>query len=105
MANKASENNGIGMIHGSQEAIQSEYIANDPGQMANENKPNYTGQRNNRAAIGIGRITRLPQIRNTRTERIGSGAEMKYGHQIYELFGIFGLNGPGFERINRGSKT
>lgn len=100
---KASVNDGVGMIYGSQGALQSECSEGDPGQMTDDNGPDYAGQRDNGAAIGTGDISRPSQVRDTKTESIRSEAEMEYdGHKLQKLSGIFGFNGPGYERMNRG---
>ena len=73
----------------------------EPDQMINDNEPDYAGQHG--AAIGTGYITRPSQVQEARTGIIRRAAEMEYdGNKIHKLCGIFGCNGPGLERVNRG---
>ena len=76
----------------------------EPDQMINDIEPSYAGRYG--AAIGTGYITRPSQVQEARTGSIRRAAEMEYdGHKIQKLCGIFGCNGPGLERVNRGSEN
>mmetsp|Transcript_28205 Transcript_28205/g.38611 ORF Transcript_28205/g.38611 Transcript_28205/m.38611 type:complete len:117 (-) Transcript_28205:176-526(-) len=73
----------------------------EPDQMINDNEPSYA--RRYGAAIGTGYTARLSQAQEARAENIGSKAATGYdGNKIQKLSGIFGFNGPGYERMKQG---
>jgi len=75
----------------------------EPDQMINDNEPSYA--RRYGAAIGTEYVTRPSQVQEAKTGSIRRTAEVEYdGHNIQKLCGVFGCNGPGLERVNRGSE-